>query len=227
MANNNENERRWVEDRLKALDILGEFHPDAAQAGVRLRMREAATDRRARWTWATMAAAVLCLAPLAFPAPRSFAQRVLNLVLQVEVAEMRPPAPNFTLTDADGKVVKLSDYKGKVVLLNFWATWCTPCEREIPWFMEFEQTYKDRGFAVLGVSVDEDGWNAVRPYISEKRVNYPVMISNIEKLPEPYGKIGALPMTYLLDRQGRIAGTHNSLATKAAYEDWILELLDK
>ena len=93
--------------------------------------------------------------------------------------------------------------------------------------MQLQETYKNRGFAVLGVSVDEDGWSSVRPYISEKRVNYPVMISSIGKLPEPYGKIETLPMTYLIDRQGRIAGTHNNLATKAAYEDWIRGLLDK
>ena len=233
MANNNDTQSRWVEEwveeRLKSLDAAGESHPDTVQARARLRMRQTAmaphARRRARWTWVAVATA-LCLAPLALPAPRAFAQRVLNLVLQVEVAEVRPLAPDFTLTDASGKIVKLSDYKGKVVLLNFWATWCAPCKTEIPWFMEFERTYKDRGFEVLGVSFEENGWDLVRPYIAAQKMNYPVMISSPEKLSEPYSKIEALPMTYLIDRQGRIAGTHNNLADKAVYETWIRKLLD-
>ena len=94
----------------------------------------------------------------------------------VKPEQERKTAPEFALKDEDGKTVKLSDYKGKVVLLNFWATWCGPCKIEIPWFMDFEQTYKDKNFAVLGVSLDEDGWDAVKPYIKEKKINYRVMI---------------------------------------------------
>src|SRR5581483_12448648 len=74
----------------------------------------------------------------------------------------RKPAPQFTLTDSNGAKVKLADYRGKVVLLNFWATWCGPCQVEIPWFEEFEQQYKSKGFEVVGVSMDEDGWSAVK-----------------------------------------------------------------
>ena len=75
-------------------------------------------------------------------------------------------APDFTLKDSYGATVHLSDYRGKVVLLDFWATWCTPCQIEIPWFMDFEQRLKGEGFAVVGVSMDEDGWDVVgRVYI--------------------------------------------------------------
>src|SRR5277367_1178995 len=84
----------------------------------------------------------------------------------------RKVAPEFTLKDANGKVVHLADYKGKVVLLDFWATWCGPCNVEIPWFTEFERKYKDRGFEVLGVSMDDDGWKAINPFVKRRKINY-------------------------------------------------------
>src|SRR5208283_5292529 len=87
-------------------------------------------------------------------------------------------APDFALKDRDGATVHLSDYKGKVVMLDFWATWCGPCKIEIPWFMEFEQQYKDKGFAVLGVSMDEGGWDEVKPYIEERKINYRILLGD-------------------------------------------------
>ena len=136
----------------------------------------------------------------------------------------RNTAPDFTLKDADGKVVRLSDYKGKVVLLNFWATWCGPCKIEIPWFMEFEQEHKDRGFAVLGVSMDEDGWDAVRPFLAELRVNYRTLLGT-DLVAQQYGGVDALPTTFVIDREGKIASTHVGLAPKSEYERDIQALL--
>jgi peroxiredoxin len=123
----------------------------------------------------------------------------------------RKAAPEFVLKDSDGKTVHLSDYKGKVVLLDFWATWCAPCKVEIPWFMEFEQQYKDKGFAVLGVSMDEDGWTAVKPYLERIKVNYRIVLGN-DKVGDQYGGVDSLPTTFLIDRQGRIAATHVGLS---------------
>ena len=122
----------------------------------------------------------------------------------------RKAAPDFMLKDADGKTVHLSDYKGKVVLLDFWATWCGPCKIEIPWFMEFEQQFKDKGFAVLGVSMDEDGWGAVKPYLERMKVNYRIVLGN-DKVGDQYGGVDSLPTTFLIDRQGRIASMHVGL----------------
>jgi cytochrome c biogenesis protein CcmG/thiol:disulfide interchange protein DsbE len=136
----------------------------------------------------------------------------------------RVAAADFKLTDSSGKEVKLSDYKDKIVLLNFWATWCGPCEVEMPWFKEFEQTYKDRGFAVLGVSTDDGGWPTVRAYMESRSINYRVMLAD-EKLPAPYKEIQALPTTYLLDRQGRIAVRHQGLVAKDVYEWGLQQLL--
>jgi peroxiredoxin len=142
----------------------------------------------------------------------------------VKAEHERRPAPDFNLKDADGKPVKLSDYRGKVVLLNFWATWCGPCKMEIPWFMDFEQTYKDKNFAVLGVSLDEDGWDSVKPYIKEKKINYRVMIGT-EQVAQLYGDVDSLPTTFLIDREGRVAAVHVGLVSKSDYLHDILDLI--
>lgn len=139
-------------------------------------------------------------------------------------SEKRNQAPDFELTDAHGRKVKLSDYKGKVVLLNFWATWCGPCKLEIPWFVDFEKRFKDQGFAVLGVSMDEDGWDVVKPYIEAKQVNYRVMVGT-DTVAQMYGGVEALPTTFMIDREGKIASTHIGLVMKRDYEDEIAELL--
>ena len=139
-------------------------------------------------------------------------------------ANGRNAAPDFTLTDGNGAPVKLSDYKGKVVLLNFWATWCGSCKAEIPWFIEFEKMYKDRGFATLGVSMDEDGWQAVQPFVKQRAINYPVMIGN-DRVAQLYGGIDSLPSTFLIDREGRIASVHLGLVSRREYEAEILKLI--
>ena len=120
--------------------------------------------------------------------------------------------------------MKLSDYRGKVVLLNFWATWCGPCGLEIPWFIQFEQQYKSRGFEVLGVSMDEDGWAAIKPFITEHKMNYRVLLGN-DSVGQLYGGVDALPTTFIIDREGRIAAPYVGLAGKNEYSQEIEKLL--
>lgn len=139
-------------------------------------------------------------------------------------AAKRNPAPPFELKDSSGKVIRLEDYKGKVVLLNFWATWCGPCKIEIPWFVDFQKNYKDRGFTVIGVALDDEGWEVVKPYIEAKQVNYPIAVGSPE-VEQKYGGIEALPTSFILDREGRIAATHIGLVSKQQYEDDIQQLL--
>ena len=133
-------------------------------------------------------------------------------------------APEFELKDADGKTVRLSDYKGKVVLLDFWATWCGPCKIEIPWFIEFERTYKDKGFAVIGVAMDDEGWTVVKPFISELAINYRILKGN-DATGDLYGGIEALPTTFLIGRDGKIAASHVGLTGKDEFEDGIKKLM--
>jgi len=141
------------------------------------------------------------------------------------VDNVRKTAPNFTLSDSKGASVRLSDYKGKVVLLDFWATWCHGCKTEIPWYMEFQNKYKDKGLSVIGVSMDEDGWKSVKPFLEEKKMNYAVVIGN-EDLARLYA-VDALPVTLLIDRDGKIADSHPGMVDKDAFENEIRVLLQE
>jgi peroxiredoxin len=135
----------------------------------------------------------------------------------------RKAAPEFALKDANGQTVHLADYRGKVVLLDFWATWCGPCKIEIPWFQEFERQNKDKGFAVIGVAMDEEGWDVVKPFAKYVGINYRLVIGD-ESTADLYA-ISAWPTTFLIDREGRIASAHVGLSGKRDFEDEIQELL--
>jgi peroxiredoxin len=142
----------------------------------------------------------------------------------VKPIEKRQKAPEFALKDSDGKIVKLSDYKGKIVLLNFWATWCGPCKIEIPWFKEFETTYKNKDFAVLGVAMDDEGWEIVKPYIEQQKINYRMLLGT-EPVGALYGGVDSLPTSFMIDREGRIAAVHVGLVSKSVYVEDIKQLL--
>jgi peroxiredoxin len=144
----------------------------------------------------------------------------------VKEGKDRKLAPPFTLKDSNGEPVQLANYKGKVVLLDFWATWCAPCKVEIPWFMEFEQQFKDRGFAVVGVSMDEDGWSVVKPYVQQLKINYRILLGN-DQVGTLYGGVDSLPTTFLIDRQGKIASVHVGLERgKEDFKNDIVKLLE-
>jgi peroxiredoxin len=135
----------------------------------------------------------------------------------------RKMAPNFSLDDSHGKTIQLSDFRGRVVLLDFWATWCHGCKTEIPWYMEFDNKYKENGLAVIGVSMDEDGWKSVKPFVAEHKINYPIVVGN-QELGKLYS-VETLPVTLLIDRDGKIAEAHMGMVEKAAFENEIKALL--
>ena len=242
MDSNNTDTGQWAEDRLASLRCNAEWRPDTARGLSLLRERRTAAALGAKQrAWAAAAIVAVCAGVLAFPITRAFAQRCVDACAAVlsihptiapslraqgfRVGSDRKLAPDFTLSDASGNAVKLSDFRGQVVLLDFWATWCVPCQTEIPWFVEFQQSYRDRGLAVLGISFDDDGWKAVKPYLEVKRINYPVMIGN-DPVSDTYG-VGSLPTTLLIDKEGRIAVTHVGLCGKNDYLAEIKTLLDE
>jgi peroxiredoxin len=151
-------------------------------------------------------------------------QTTVRAVLQP--ANERKPAPEFTLQDSSGKTMRLKDYRGKVVLLDFWATWCTGCKREIPWFSEFQRRYRAKGLAVVGVSMDEGGWTVVRPFLAETRVPYRILLGD-DPTAQRYG-IKSLPDTFLIDRQGRVVAAYTAgLVDKDDVEANIKAILSK
>jgi thiol-disulfide isomerase/thioredoxin len=137
----------------------------------------------------------------------------------------KPANMNFTLKDIGGKDVKLSSFKGKVVLLNFWATWCGPCKVEIPWFNEFHQKYQDKGFVVLGISAD-DTVEQLKPFVAQYKMTYPVLVRlGRDDVQEALGPVWGLPTTLLISRDGKICKKHMGLAQKAEFEKGIVGLL--
>lgn len=141
-----------------------------------------------------------------------------------EVSFARTPAPDWKLTDLSGKRVSFSDFRGKVVILDFWATWCAPCRVEIPHFVELQKQYGDKGLTVIGVSLDEQGPEIVKKFVKQLGVSYPIVIGN-EKVAEAYGGIIAIPTTFVIDRQGRIVSQHMGYNDKATFEKEIQSLL--
>jgi peroxiredoxin len=139
-------------------------------------------------------------------------------------ASSRKAAPDFALNDAKGTPVKLSAYKGKVVLLDFWGTFCGVCKVEVPWYVEFQSKYKESGLSVVGVSLDEDGWKPVKSFIEEQKVNYTIVIGNWD-LAKLFGFRNELPLTLLIDRDGKVADMHAGMVDKAKFESEIQILL--
>ncbi|PYT98800.1 MAG: hypothetical protein DMG38_14100 [Acidobacteria bacterium] len=151
------------------------------------------------------------------------------LALRATVPDLTPagsrkPLPEVALTDSEGTAVKLSAYKGRVVLLDFWATWCEGCKQEIPWFMEFQDKYNKTGLTVVGASLDDDGWKSVTPYLREHKINYRIVMGTFESA-KPLGVDKGMPVTLLIDRTGKIADLHVGMVDKAAFEREIQNLL--
>ena len=133
-------------------------------------------------------------------------------------------APAWELKDTDGKLVKSSDFAGKVVILDFWATWCPPCKAEIPGFVELQKKYGEKGLVVVGVSLDGQGPGVVKPFMKQFGMNYPVVMGDA-KIVQDFGGIRGIPTTFIIDRSGNAVARYVGYAPKETFEKEITPLL--
>jgi thiol-disulfide isomerase/thioredoxin len=140
------------------------------------------------------------------------------------MANAKPANMDFTLKDLDGKNVKLASYKGKVVLLNFWATWCGPCKAEIPGFIELQEKYKDK-LTIVGYNVDDDAPKA-KAFATEYKMNYPILLGESrEDVQDAYGPIWGIPASFIISKDGKVCRKHLGIAPKNLFEKEIVALM--
>ena len=177
---------------------------------------------------------IACRAPSSMAAPlHANTKSTVTGADTLQPEAIRKKAPAFRLVDAQGHTIDLHAFKGKVVLLDFWATWCGGCKLEIPWYMAFDQKYKSQGLAVIGVAMDDEGWAKVRPFLAQPKdeetggntaMQYPVVLGSTS-LSKAYG-LTSMPMTILIDRQGNIALSHTGVVDKDDFDLHIQQLLN-
>jgi thiol-disulfide isomerase/thioredoxin len=135
-------------------------------------------------------------------------------------------APDFELPALDGKPLKLSDLRGKAVLLNFWATYCGPCKIEMPWFVELQKEYGPQGFQIVGVAMDDASTDDIAKFAKQLGVNYPVLIGK-DSVADSYGGVSVLPTTFFVDRDGKLIAREFGLQSRSVFVDHIKKALSQ
>jgi peroxiredoxin len=150
----------------------------------------------------------------------------LCLYAAVFAADVKP-APAFALKDSSGRTVTLDQYRGKVVLLDFWATWCTGCKQEMPWFVDFQNKFGSKKFVVVGVAMDDDGWKTIGPFLKiHREFRYP-MLAGDKVTADAYGWKEALPDTFLIDQEGNLVEAYHGVVNREAVAARIESLLTR
>jgi cytochrome c biogenesis protein CcmG/thiol:disulfide interchange protein DsbE len=144
--------------------------------------------------------------------------------LESENVSSYPKAPEFTLQNLNGDEVKLSDFSGKLVFVNFWATWCPPCRAEIPGFIKMYDKYKDQGLEIIGISTDREGKEIVKQFVEKNKVNYPVLMYDM-KVISAYGGITGIPTTFIVNQKGEIVNKYVGFPGDEAFEEEIKKWL--
>jgi thiol-disulfide isomerase/thioredoxin len=182
-------------------------------------MQGAARPRKNRNPLALVAAAVVIAGMLY--AGFHFARRGEN----ADQVMKNRPAPDFTLQALDGKTMRLSDWRGKAVLLNFWATWCGPCKIETPWLVELQNQYGSQGLQIVGVAMDDSGKDEIARFAKEMGMNYPVLLGK-EAVGDAYGGVPYLPETFFIGRDGKIVAKIMGIDSRSAIEEGIKKALN-
>ncbi|MBN1398169.1 MAG: TlpA family protein disulfide reductase [Bacteroidetes bacterium] len=149
-----------------------------------------------------------------------FVLTVFIISISASQTSKKTKAPNFSLQTKDGEIIELENLRGRVVLINFWATWCPPCRAEIPDFIEVYNSYKSKGFEIIGIALDGEGWVKVAPYMKEAKINYPVVLGS-ENIVRQYGGFNSIPTSFIIDKKGYVAGVQTGYLPK---EDLIKKL---
>jgi peroxiredoxin len=238
----------FVLDHIRTIRPTTEWQPNVHRSLSRLREQRAArAARKRRRAFIGFGTAIAGLLFMALPETRVSAERwftvclrvsgISNEVLPRNVSLSNPSstfiqprdrvmAPDFVLNDASGLSVRLSESRGRVILLNFWATQCNLCSTQISWFIDFQNRWRNRGFSTVGVLMEQGSGDAVKAFVDEKHVNYHVLIGN-DQVAGMYGGLKVLPATMIIDRIGRIAAVHLGMCTKDEYEADITNILNE
>lgn len=137
-----------------------------------------------------------------------------------------PDAPDFSLESLDGSEFTLSDHRGKVILLNIWATWCPPCREEIPDFIEIQEEMEKDGVLFVGVATDAEGWAVVRPFAEEFQINYPIVVDN-GIVAQKYGPVQGIPMSFIINRKGQVEYLLPGMVNKEMLQPLLEELAER
>ncbi len=180
---------------------------------------------RLKWVIAAVSALALALLTLATPLPLWFGDIGAAGSGGACPADAKTANLNFTLKDVNNQEVRLTSLKGKVILMDFWATWCGPCKIEIPWFIEFQKKYGSSGLQVVGISVD-DTLDKLKPFVSQMKMNYTVLQGlDHDDVQDAFGPIFGVPVTLVISREGKICARHIGLKSKPDFENVIKALL--
>ncbi|MBI1871044.1 MAG: TlpA family protein disulfide reductase [Chlamydiae bacterium] len=150
---------------------------------------------------------------------------LLGILFPLNIFSEGRKAPDFTLTDLEGKTFKLSDLAGKIVVLDFWATWCPPCQDEIPHFVELKNQYGSKGLEIVGIALDRQGVRVVKPFVERFKVNYTILIGDYDQVINDYGGVVGIPTTFLINREGHIVKQFVGYIEKEEFEEEVKKLL--
>jgi thiol-disulfide isomerase/thioredoxin len=198
------------------IEPLPNFNPDTEAALLRLRARQSAHRRHRHFL---LYGGLALTALLTFGPTRAYTQRCIDACVAIV-----NPGAGLTLTDQHGAPLRFANFSGRVLLVNFFATWCEPCRAEAQWLNEFQVKYESDGLSILGISLDEGGWSTVRPFLLQNAVAYPVVLQH-SSLREKFGEVTSIPTTILIDRSGAIHAIQTGRNGKEFLESQIRNLM--